>query len=72
MKYWGSSETITSKTLQLLSDLSVGYSSVRKLIKLDAVQFILSNHTVCKIVFNSQLISAQFMLPSICEKFAHQ
>jgi hypothetical protein len=46
MKYWGRSENITSKTLQLLSDLSVGYSSVRKLIKLDAVQFILNNHTV--------------------------
>lgn len=50
MKYWGSSETITSKTLQLLSDLSVGYSSVRKLIKLDAVQFILDNHTVSKLI----------------------
>ncbi|EDO48742.1 predicted protein, partial [Nematostella vectensis] len=45
MKYWGGSENITSKTLQLLSDLSVGYSSVRKLVKLDAVQFVLNNHT---------------------------
>ncbi|KAI0211191.1 Exportin-7 [Lamellibrachia satsuma] len=45
LKYWGSSETIISKTLQLLSDLSVGYSSVRKLVKLDAVQFMLNNHT---------------------------
>lgn len=45
MKFWGSSEAIISKTLQLLSDLSVGYSSARKLVKLDAVQFVLNNHT---------------------------
>ena len=46
LKYWGGSEAIISKTLQLLSDLSVGYSSVRKLIKLEAIQFMLNNHTV--------------------------
>ncbi|KAJ8026013.1 Exportin-7 [Holothuria leucospilota] len=45
LKYWGQSEPIISKTLQLLSDLSVGYSSVRKLVKLEAVQFVLANHT---------------------------
>ncbi|KAL5015882.1 hypothetical protein ScPMuIL_005471 [Solemya velum] len=45
LKYWGRSEQIISKTLQLLSDLSVGYSSVRKLVKLEAVQFVLNNHT---------------------------
>uniref|UniRef100_T1JH36 Gamma-tubulin complex component 2 n=1 Tax=Strigamia maritima TaxID=126957 RepID=T1JH36_STRMM len=45
LKYWGSSEQIISKTLQLLNDLSVGYSSVRKLVKLDEVQFMLNNHT---------------------------
>jgi len=28
MKFWGSSEAIISKTLQLLSDLSVGYPFV--------------------------------------------
>ncbi|KAG1667827.1 Exportin-7 [Nymphon striatum] len=44
-KYWSGSETIITKTLQLLSDLAVGYSSVRKLIKLDEVQFMLNNHT---------------------------
>lgn len=48
LKYWGQSEPIISKTLQLLSDLSVGYSSVRKLVKLEAVQFVLANHTVSK------------------------
>ncbi|WAR22240.1 XPO7-like protein [Mya arenaria] len=45
LKFWGRSEQIISKTLQLLSDLSVGYSSVRKLVKLEAVQFMLNNHT---------------------------
>lgn len=46
MKYWGRSEQIISKTLQLLNDLSVGYSCVRKLVKLEEVQFMLNNHTV--------------------------
>ncbi|XP_038045966.1 exportin-7-like isoform X1 [Patiria miniata] len=45
LKYWGQSEPIIAKTLKFLSELSVGYSSVRKLVKLDAVQFMLSNHT---------------------------
>ncbi|NXO75820.1 XPO7 protein, partial [Sitta europaea] len=46
LKYWGRCEPITSKTLQLLNDLSIGYpASVRKLVKLSAVQFMLNNHT---------------------------
>ncbi|XP_056631619.1 exportin-7 isoform X1 [Diorhabda sublineata] len=45
LKYWGRSEQIISKTLILLNDLSVGYSCVRKLVKLDEVQFMLNNHT---------------------------
>ncbi|TRY77108.1 hypothetical protein TCAL_08008 [Tigriopus californicus] len=45
LKYWGSSEQIVSKTLQLLSDLSVGYGTVRKLVKLEEVGFLLSHHT---------------------------
>ncbi|CAH2275085.1 exportin-7 isoform X2 [Pelobates cultripes] len=40
LKYWGRCEPITSKTLQLLNDFSV-----RKLVKLSAVQFMLNNHT---------------------------
>ena len=58
LKYWGRSEPIISKTLQLLSDLSVGYSSVRKLVKLEAVQFMLSNHTVSV----CELEAEQFLL----------
>jgi exportin-7 len=45
LKCWTSSSVITNKTLQLLNDLSVGYSSVRKLVKLNTIQFILENHT---------------------------
>lgn len=47
LKCWGGSEAIITKTLQLLSDLSVGYSSVRKLVKLDAIMYMLDNHKVC-------------------------
>ena len=50
LKFWTKSERIISKTLSLLNDLSVGYSSVRKLMKLDSIHFILANHTVCKIL----------------------
>uniref|UniRef100_A0A2K5F7L3 Importin N-terminal domain-containing protein n=1 Tax=Aotus nancymaae TaxID=37293 RepID=A0A2K5F7L3_AOTNA len=46
LKYWGCCEPITSKTLQLLNDFSIGYSSIRKLVKLSAVQFMLNNHTI--------------------------
>lgn len=45
LKYWGGSEQIISKTLQLLSELSVGYGTVRKLVKLEEVGFLLSQHT---------------------------
>uniref|UniRef100_A0A8B9SVB2 Exportin 7 n=1 Tax=Anas platyrhynchos TaxID=8839 RepID=A0A8B9SVB2_ANAPL len=48
LKYWGRCEPITSKTLQLLNDLSIGYpfgKSSGKLVKLSAVQFMLNNHT---------------------------
>uniref|UniRef100_A0A8B9CBY4 Exportin 7 n=1 Tax=Anser brachyrhynchus TaxID=132585 RepID=A0A8B9CBY4_9AVES len=48
LKYWGRCEPITSKTLQLLNDLSIGYpfqKSCGKLVKLSAVQFMLNNHT---------------------------
>uniref|UniRef100_A0A7M5UYT3 Importin N-terminal domain-containing protein n=1 Tax=Clytia hemisphaerica TaxID=252671 RepID=A0A7M5UYT3_9CNID len=45
MKYWSHSERIIKRTLTLLSDLSVGYSSVRKLVKLETIQFVLNNHT---------------------------
>lgn len=46
LKYWSRREPIVVKTLLLLNELCVGYSSVRKLVKLEEVQFILQNHTV--------------------------
>merc|ERR1712126_614564 len=51
LKYWGACELIISKTLQLLSDLSVGYGTVRKLVKLEEVGFLLSNHTAAHYPF---------------------
>lgn len=46
LKYWGRSEQIIRKTLCLLNELSISYNCVRKLVKLDEIQFILNNHTV--------------------------
>uniref|UniRef100_A0A673AVE9 Exportin 7 n=1 Tax=Sphaeramia orbicularis TaxID=375764 RepID=A0A673AVE9_9TELE len=53
LKYWGQCEPITSKTLHSfylpdffsLTSHVCTYSSVRKLVKLSAVQFMLNNHT---------------------------
>ncbi|XP_023948629.1 exportin-7-A [Bicyclus anynana] len=45
LKYWGGSEAIISKTLGLLSELSGGYSCVRKLVKLEEVHIMLTHHT---------------------------
>lgn len=50
LKYWGHCEQILTRTLTLLSDLSISYNSVRKLVKLEEVQFMLNNHTVSKII----------------------
>uniref|UniRef100_A0A8D0ED84 RAN binding protein 17 n=2 Tax=Salvator merianae TaxID=96440 RepID=A0A8D0ED84_SALMN len=45
LKYWGRCEPVISRTLQFLSDLSVGYILLKKLVKIDAVKFMLQNHT---------------------------
>ncbi|XP_048459896.1 ran-binding protein 17-like [Rhincodon typus] len=44
LKCWGRSELVISRTLQFLNDLSVGYAILKKLVKIDAVQFMLRNH----------------------------
>lgn len=46
LKYWTCQEPILRRTLDLLSELSRGYSAMRKLLRLDGIQFILANHTV--------------------------
>ncbi|XP_062814083.1 ran-binding protein 17 isoform X2 [Anolis carolinensis] len=45
LKYWGRCEPVISRTLQFLNDLSVGYILLKKLVKIDAVKFMLQNHT---------------------------
>uniref|UniRef100_A0A336LE22 CSON010006 protein n=1 Tax=Culicoides sonorensis TaxID=179676 RepID=A0A336LE22_CULSO len=45
LKYWGHSEQIIRRTLNLLNDLTLTYSLVRRLIKLEEIQFMLNNHT---------------------------
>ncbi|XP_055337456.1 exportin-7-like isoform X2 [Paramacrobiotus metropolitanus] len=45
LKFWGNSDSVVSRSLQLLNDLSMGYSSIRRMVKLDEVQFLLKNHT---------------------------
>ncbi|XP_059589432.1 ran-binding protein 17 isoform X2 [Alligator mississippiensis] len=45
LKYWGRCEPVISRTLQFLNDLSVGYILLKKLVKIDAVKFMLQTHT---------------------------
>ncbi|XP_043408957.1 ran-binding protein 17 isoform X3 [Chelonia mydas] len=45
LKCWGRCEPVISRTLQFLNDLSVGYILLKKLVKIDAVKFMLQNHT---------------------------
>jgi exportin-7 len=46
LKFWGNSEQIIRKTLNLLNDLTLTYSLIRRLVKLEEIQFMLTNHTV--------------------------
>ncbi|CAH8511106.1 unnamed protein product [Heterobilharzia americana] len=46
LKYWSNCEAILQRTLNLLSELSMGFSAMRKLLRLDDIQFILANHTL--------------------------
>jgi hypothetical protein len=50
LKYWGHSEQIMRKSLNLLNDLTLTFSLIRRLIKLEEIQFMLSNHTVRVVV----------------------
>ncbi|OON15399.1 hypothetical protein X801_08800, partial [Opisthorchis viverrini] len=45
LKYWTESEPILNRTLNLLSELSRGYTAMRKLLRLDDIQFMLTSHT---------------------------
>ena len=46
LKYWASCRSVLDKTLHLLNDLSISFSSVRKLATLEVAHFMLENHTV--------------------------
>ncbi|XP_051486940.1 ran-binding protein 17 isoform X8 [Apus apus] len=45
LKFRGRCEPVISRTLQFLNDLSVGYSLLKRLVKIEAVKFMLQNHT---------------------------
>ncbi len=73
LKYWSHREPIVVKTLLLLNELCVGYSSVRKLVKLEEVQFILQNHTVMpneQFYFETTELLNQSLILSV--RFRHQ
>uniref|UniRef100_A0A1I7XM47 Xpo1 domain-containing protein n=1 Tax=Heterorhabditis bacteriophora TaxID=37862 RepID=A0A1I7XM47_HETBA len=46
LKFWATNDIILELSLSLFKDLSLGYTAVRKLFRLQEVQLLLSNHTV--------------------------
>ncbi|XP_063684072.1 exportin-7-like isoform X3 [Bolinopsis microptera] len=44
LRYWSKNRDIVDETMQLFNNLSIGYTCVRKMSKLDAVKFMLANH----------------------------
>ncbi|VDO92550.1 unnamed protein product [Haemonchus placei] len=56
LKYWATNEQILELSLSLLKDLSLGYTAVRKLFRLQEVQLLLSNHTAEHFVFLGQSV----------------
>lgn len=44
LQFWGDNETIIKQTLELFNDLASGYSALRNLRKIDAIQYLLQNH----------------------------
>ncbi|TKR60380.1 hypothetical protein L596_027635 [Steinernema carpocapsae] len=45
LKFWGHNEKLIEASLGLLNDLSLGFTSVRRLSRLNEIQFLLNNHT---------------------------
>ncbi|WKY12819.1 hypothetical protein Q1695_003985 [Nippostrongylus brasiliensis] len=56
LKYWATNDQILELSLALLKDLSLGYTAVRKLFRLQEVQLLLSNHTAEHFVFLGQSV----------------
>ncbi|CAO3613563.1 unnamed protein product [Cunninghamella echinulata] len=44
LQFWGDNESIIKHTLELFNDLASGYSAIRNLRKIDAIQYLLQNH----------------------------
>lgn len=66
LKFWGNSEQIIRKTLNLLNDLTLTYSLIRRLVKLEEIQFMLTNHTVS---FRHNLSLFDFSLTSFQSEY---
>eukprot|EP01135_Chromosphaera_perkinsii_P004888 Nk52_evm8s303 gene=Nk52_evmTU8s303 len=45
LKRWYTSDNVVTRCLQIVSDLTLGYSSVRMLAKLDTMNYIMGNHS---------------------------
>ncbi|KAB7495287.1 Exportin-7 [Armadillidium nasatum] len=61
LKFWGHCEQILTHTLTLLSELSDNYNNLKKLLKMEEVQFMLNNHTSEHFPFLGVGVSVQEM-----------
>lgn len=46
LRYWSAHEAVLQPTLAFLGELASGYSAMRKLLRLEDIQFMMMNHTV--------------------------
>jgi len=63
LKYWSDNDEVLSKTLNLFNELSVGFSSVRKLKKLSTVQHLMDKDPAAIFPFlniNSKLVDTKY------------
>ncbi|VDD76701.1 unnamed protein product [Mesocestoides corti] len=53
LRYWSNQEAVLEPTLNLLGELASSFSSMRKLLQLDDIKFMLANHTPANFRFLS-------------------
>uniref|UniRef100_F1KSW2 Exportin-7 n=1 Tax=Ascaris suum TaxID=6253 RepID=F1KSW2_ASCSU len=53
LKYWAREEKLIDQTLNLLNELSLGYTAARRLVRLPDIQLLLNNHTAQHFAFLS-------------------
>ena len=46
LRYWSAHEVVLEPTLRLFGDLASSFTSMRKLLQLEDIKFMLENHTV--------------------------